>query len=573
VLQVDQTIFDADVWCPALEKFAGVTHLTVALYDTNAQLVCGPIHPTALTNLFEPSDYGLRFFADCVQRCLARAQTQPEVILSGRHGVAAVAAPLVSNGEVMAAAVAGYHLIEFPQSLTVERLARDIGLASARVWDVVRQESPISRQRFVGQGELLQVLGEALLTEQYRIRQHLELSARLEAADAAKDQFLAMVSHELRGPLNAMLGWARLLRTQPLKETAREHALETIERNALAQARLVEDLLDISRIVAGRMQSERQPVALVPEVQRAIEGIAPMAASKAIRLDAQLQDLPAPVAGDAVQLQQIVANLLSNAVKFTPPGGEVSIRLIASDSEAELSVADTGEGIEAEFLPHIFEPFRQQDSSRTRVHGGLGLGLTITRHLVALHGGSIRAESAGVGHGATFRITLPLNTALAAAAPGPDRSSGVLHPADSLPDLLRHMHVLVVEDNDDARGLMQMILEEAGAEVTAVASAEEALAALERARPDVLVSDIGLPGEDGYALIRKVRMSGAEHGGNIPAVAVTAWASAADRDRATSAGYQEHIAKPFDTATLIETIHAVAHRTRTWSRYGRPPEP
>jgi len=178
-----------------------------------------------------------------------------------------------------------------------------------------------------------------------------------------------------------------------------------------------------------------------------------------------------------------------------------------------------------------------------------------------------------VGQGATFRITLPLNTAPAAAAPGPDRSSGVLRPADSLPDLLRHMHVLVVEDDDDARGLMQMILEEAGAEVTAVASAEEALAALERARPDVLVSDIGLPGEDGYALIRKVRMSGAEHGGNIPAVAVTAWASAADRDRATSAGYQEHIAKPFDTGTLIETIYSVAQRTRTWSRYGRPPEP
>lgn len=571
---MDQTFFDADVWYPALGKYAGVTHLTIALYDANAQLVCGPIHPTAIANLFEPSDYGSRFFADCVQRCLGRAQTQPEVILSNRHGVAAVAAPLVSYGEVMAVAVAGYHLLEFPQSITVERLAREAGLASARIWDVVRQEAPISRQRFVAQGELLRVLCEALLTEQRRIRQHLELSARLQAADAAKDQFLAMVSHELRGPLNAMLGWARLLRTQSLKEPAREHALETIERNALAQARLIEDLLDISRIVAGRMQSERQPVALVPVVRRAIEGISPSAASKAIRLDPQLQDLSAPVAGDAAQLQQIVTNLLSNAVKFTPPGGEVSIRLIASDSEAELSVADSGEGINAEFLPHIFEPFRQQDSSRTRVHGGLGLGLTITRHLVALHGGSIRAESDGVGQGATFRIRLPLNAAPAAAAPGPDRSSpGVLRPADSLPDLLRHLHVLVVEDNDDARDLIQMILEEAGAEVTAVVSAEEALSALEQERPDVLVSDIGLPGEDGYALIRKVRMSGAERGGDIPAIAVTAWASAADRDRATSAGYQVHIAKPFDATTLIETIRSVVPRARTLSRYSRPAEP
>jgi signal transduction histidine kinase/CheY-like chemotaxis protein len=570
---VDQTLFDADVWGPALKKYGGVTHVTVALYDADGQLVCGPIHPTPIADLFGESDYGSGFFDDCVQHCLRRAQTLPEITLSSRHGVAAVAAPLVSNGEVTAAAVAGYHLIEFPQSITVERLARDVGLASARIWDVVRQEAPISRQRFVAQGELLRVLGEALLTEQYRMRQHVELSARLQAADAAKDQFLAMVSHELRGPLNAMLGWARLLRMQPLKETAREHALETIERNALAQARLIEDLLDISRIVAGRMQIEPQPVALAPVVQRAIEGISPMAASKAMRLDAQLQDLSAPVSGDAAQLQQIVTNLLSNAVKFTPPGGEVSIRLIASESEAELSVADTGEGITAEFLPHIFEPFRQQDSSRTRVHGGLGLGLTITRHLVALHGGSIRAESAGVGQGATFRIRLPLNTAPAAAAPGPDRSSpGVFGPVDSLPDLLRRVHVLVVEDNDDARGLMQMILEEAGAEVTAVASAEEALTELERTRPDVLVSDIGLPGEDGYALIRKVRMSGAERGDDIPAIAVTAWASAADRDRAMSAGYHVHIAKPFDAATLIETIRSVVPRARTLSRYSRPPE-
>jgi CheY-like chemotaxis protein/two-component sensor histidine kinase len=358
-----------------------------------------------------------------------------------------------------------------------------------------------------------------------------------------------------------MLGWAHLLRTEQLKEAAREHALETIERNALAQARLVEDLLDISRIVAGRMPTERQPVALVPMIQRAIENIAPAAASKAIRLDAELQDLAAPVVGDATQLLQVVANLLSNAVKFTAPGGKVSIRLVGNTSEAEISVTDTGEGIKPEFLPHIFEPFRQQDSSRTRVHGGLGLGLTITRHLVILHAGSIRAESAGVGRGATFTVRLPLNVTQADSPSQSERSliRDVLT-ATEVPNLLHDVHALVVEDDDDARDLMIIVLKHAGAEVTAVRSAKEAVAALDRTEPDVLVSDIGLPGEDGYALVNKVRRRRPEDGGNIPAVAVTAWASADDRERAIAAGFQAHVTKPIDVSFLLNTIASLVGR-------------
>src|SRR5207253_598 len=245
----------------------------------------------------------------------------------------------------------------------------------------VRRETPLPRSRIVGHGELLRVLAETVLREHDRSRQHAELSARLQAADAAKDEFLAMVSHELRGPLQAILGWARLLRTEDLKQSAREHALETIERSAGVQTQMVEDLLDVSQIVAGRRELERHSVALTPIVDAAIASVSPIAQSKSVRLGVQVQD-DAAVAGDPLQLQRIAVNLISNAVKFTPPGGDVRVRLSHDDVQATLTVSDSGEGIKPEFLPHIFEPFRQQDASTTRVHGGIGLGLTIVRHLV-----------------------------------------------------------------------------------------------------------------------------------------------------------------------------------------------
>lgn len=558
-------LFESEAWTPALEKYAGVTHLTLELYDAKAQLVCGPVHHSSLFDLLAPSLPGRRLLTECLTRCLRR--TDRRVVLARRLGLAVIGTPLVLGNDVVGALVAGYHLLEYPQSIAVERFARDAALPAARVFDVLRQQRPVAHERCLAEGELLQALAETLLQETYRTRQQAELSAQLQAANAAKDQFLALVSHELRGPLNAILGWARLLRTNQLKETAKDHALDTIERNAQAQARLIGDLLDISRILAGKMEIERQPVLLQSVIDAAIESAKPSADAKQIHLDAEFADGPQSVAGDPIQLQQIASNLLSNAIKFTPADGHVLVGLTRRGHEAELSVADTGDGISSEFLPHVFEPFRQQDGSITRRHGGLGLGLAIADRLVALHGGSIRAESAGGGQGARFTVRLPR-----LAAPGDEhwsntdpnaenhRSAG---PMSSQTLVLADVHVLIVEDDADARELLHTALRGAGAEVTAVASAADALIVLDRERPQVLVSDIGLPHEDGYALIRKVRQRSPDDGGGIPAIAVTAWASAGDRDRARAAGYDLHLPKPVDAPRLIRSIAGLARQGHT----------
>jgi len=546
--------FAADVWRPSLETYGRVTHLTVALYDADGRIACGPFNPTPLFDTLAATAHDPGFITECVRRCL-RSETPERPVVEIRHGLAVVGAPLVVNGEIIAAVAAGYHLSEFPQTVSLERVAQESKIPSRQLWDLARQEAPVSPKRLASHGELLHVLAETVLREHERTREHARLSARLQAADAAKDQFLAMVSHELRGPLHAMLGWTRLLRTERLGEAARERALETIERNAVAQTRLVEDLLDISRVVAGRVPSHREPVELAPLIEAAIEDVAPSAHAKQIRLERQVQ-AGGTLAGDSAQLHRAVANVLSNAVKFTPSGGTITVGLTRSDADATVSIRDTGEGIKPEFLPHIFEPFRQQDSSSTRVHGGLGLGLTIARHLVALHGGTIRAESPGIGHGATFTLSLPLSTGL------PDASTlESWHPASRAladvtpaPPLPRHLRVLVVDDEPDARELLQAVLVEAGMTVTAVASAAEALAAFAQEHPQLMISDIGLPDEHGYALIQSIRARESGRGTHTPAIAVTAYASEADRNRAIAAGYDVHLSKPLEFSRLLHAI-------------------
>ncbi len=556
MLQVDSAVFDVEAWTSALEKYGRVTGLTVFLHHAGAQAICGPIHSTALFDLLAETrcDPGLQ--SDCLHRCLRQSDQRSAIIVASPMGLAVGGISLVLNGTVVGAAVAGYHLLEFPQAIAIERLAHDTGLPIERIWDVMRRQPPVSRQQFAVQVELLQVLGDTLLKETFRARQHAELSARLQAADRAKDQFLAMVSHELRGPLNTIIGWVRLLRTETIGDMARERALETIDRNALIQVRLIEDLLAISRMMTGSLPIEREPVALEPIVKAEVEQISRGAESNRIRLDVRVDEIPGRVAGDSAQLQQVVRHLLSNAMKFTPPSGAVSIRLVGTEQEAELSVTDDGEGIRPEFLPHIFEPFRQQDSSAARTHGGLGLGLTIARHLVALHGGSIQADSPGPGRGSNFTVKLPLTLGMAGAARSPRQ------PTDDGPRPVErrlrlvdhHPRVLVVEDDTDTGDLMQTVLEAAGFTVTVVASAANALTIVDELRPAVLVSDIALPGEDGYSLIRKIRQGESERGTHLPAIAVTALATDADRTRAFSAGYQLHLAKPVDGTELVRAI-------------------
>ena len=389
----------------------------------------------------------------------------------------------------------------------------------------------------------------------------LEESRReLRDANQAKDRFLAVVSHELRTPLTAMLGWVRLLTTGMLDDATSARALPVIERNTKLLAQLIDDLLDVSRIVAGKLRLETGPVDLVAVIESAIEAVQGLADAKSIGLKAVLDPSAGLLIGDPGRLQQVVWNLLANAIKFTPSRGRIDLRLERAGAHARLTVRDTGRGISAELLPHIFDRFRQDDG--TRRHGGLGLGLAIVRHIVELHDGTVWAESEGEGRGAILVVELPLRSEDVRAASAPTAAYRRLESAPSRVINLTGRRILVVDDEADARDLLAEILGQAGADVTAVDSADEALQTLRRWRPDVLLSDIGMPGDDGYVLIRKVRALGAAEGGLVRALALTAYARSEDRTLALEAGFHAHIAKPVDPLELTALIAGLAPERR-----------
>jgi signal transduction histidine kinase len=383
-----------------------------------------------------------------------------------------------------------------------------------------------------------------------------EHAARLEAqaANRAKDEFLATLSHELRTPLNAILGWAQLLAGGQLSKSTAQRAVEIIERNTRLQAQLIDDLLDISRIVTGKLRLEMKPLPVRPILEAAVESALPAANAKQVQLTWECDDGENAIACDPGRIQQVIWNLLSNAIKFTPEGGRVTLSEKREDATIVIAVTDTGAGIEPEFLPHVFDRFRQQDPASTRKHGGLGLGLSIVRHLVALHGGSIEAFSKGEGLGATFVVRVPISQ-VPVESVDEDASSG---DPSSMPSL-EGVHVLVVDNEADARSLVSAILEGCGATVTAVESAAAALEEIRRHRPDVLVSDIAMPDEDGYTLIRKVRRLEGTFG-PLPAAALTAYATASDRAEALLAGYQAHLAKPVEPSELTAVVANLARR-------------
>jgi CheY-like chemotaxis protein len=384
--------------------------------------------------------------------------------------------------------------------------------------------------------------------------------ATAEKALRAKDDFLSTLSHEMRSPLNAVLGWARILRTREgVDRVLLDRALEVIERNAAAQARMIDDMLDMSRIVAGKLRIEMQPVDLAEVITAAIDVVMPAATVKHLTIQTEIDPHALPVMGDPDRLQQVVWNLLSNASKFTPAGGTITVRLDGNKSRTRITVSDTGQGISPEFMPHVFERFRQNDASSTRRQGGLGLGLALVRELVDLHGGVVRAASAGLNQGSTFTIDLPTSVSEEVLAIESDGIRARTGRSASLGGV----RVLVVDDESDARELMIAALTQAGAEVTAVASSLDAVAAIESAAPDllphVIVSDIGMPGEDGYSLMRQVRALQPARGGRIPAITVTSYASHEDVAKAMAAGYQRHVSKPMDPSTLVVVVAQLAH--------------
>ena len=467
---------------------------------------------------------------------------------------------------------------------------REAGLAKLAQGGRVRD----SEQRFhmkdgserVGRvsAEMIEVGGEPCvltviqdITEQKRAEREREqllerekaLRAKAEESNRLKDEFLATVSHELRTPLTAIIGWSHMLEHSALDEATARHAVSVIRRNAEQQRQIVEDILDTARVVTGKLRIEPERVELAPVVQAAIESVRPAAQSKGIRLRAAF-DPWAVVAGDPQRLQQIAWNLLSNAVKFTPAGGEVRVAAERLLTHVRIEVSDTGQGIGADFLPYVFDRFRQADSSTTRRHGGLGLGLSIVRHLVELHGGSVHAYSAGEGQGATFTVHLPLP---ADAGPPPPAHAHAAEaravaqtPSDEgeagaqPPPPLLGVRLFLLDDDEDTLEMLALFLRRAGAEVTAATSAAAALDALERARPDVIVADIGMPDVDGHEFIRTVRALGAAQGGQTPAVALTAYARDADRARALNSGFQTHLPKPVEPRALVAAIVNLAGR-------------
>ena len=390
---------------------------------------------------------------------------------------------------------------------------------------------------------------EALLAREQVLRAEAEELSRL------KDEFLATMSHELRTPLNAIFGWITLLRTRRLDEATQERALETIERNARAQKRLIEDLLDVSRIVTGKVALELVTVDPRRVVEAALETMHPAAQAKGLKIVPLLDIGAGTVRGDFARLQQIVCNLLSNAIKFTDSGGHVEVCLARRNGEVEISVADSGQGIKPEFLPLVFDRFRQEDGSISRRHGGLGLGLAIVRHLVELHAGSVEAQSLGEGEGAKFIVRLPVREGGIIPRVSEAPNSGMVSAA-----MLMGVRLLVVDDDPGARELISGMLEGFGAQVSTADSGQAALSLLFAQRPDVLIADLGMPGMDGYTLIEQVRGLEPDFGGLTPAVAVTAYASPQDRLRALQAGYQNHVAKPVEAEELAIVIASLAGR-------------
>jgi CheY-like chemotaxis protein/two-component sensor histidine kinase len=375
-----------------------------------------------------------------------------------------------------------------------------------------------------------------------------------------KDEFLATLSHELRTPLNAILGWSQMLQTNNLDETAAKRAMATIERNARSQSQLIDDILDVSRIITGKLRLDVRAVDLQLVISAAVDAARPAAEAKNMRLQTLIDPRATQISGDSDRLQQVVWNLLSNAIKFTPKNGRVQVRLERVNSHVEIVVSDTGAGIEPEFLPFVFERFRQSDGSMTRRHGGLGLGLAIVRQLVELHGGTVSVESKGEGQGSTFIVSLPFlpvrlepEADLSRVHPAAQNGSMVICPPE-----LSGLRVLLVDDEADSRELLNFVLESCGAQVTTGSSAAEALELIKHEKFDVIVSDIGMPEEDGFSLIRKIRGLTVEQGGNTPAIALTAYARAEDRVQALRSGFQMHIAKPVESAELTAALASLA---------------
>jgi PAS domain S-box-containing protein len=445
----------------------------------------------------------------------------------------------------------------FDAALTVTTVSDATGTVVSLRWlvrDITERKQLEAAQLRATLAEMSNQALEAEIAQRKQLEQELRQQAKfLHQANTLKDEFLAIVSHELRSPLNAILGWAQMLGSRQLDGTMMARAVETIERNAKVQVKLIEDLLDISRIIRGSLHLNIRPVNLVSVIRAAIDAVQLAVTAKNIEILPVLDESASLVSGDSDRLQQIIWNLLSNAIKFTPRQGQIEVRLERVASNAVITVRDTGQGIDPAFLPYVFDRFRQAERATTRHHNGLGLGLAIVRQLVEMHGGAVAADSLGEGQGATFTVQIPLMAVRIVPDEGETSTSEEVN-GFALPHSLSNVYVLVVDDEADNRDLLSVVLEGAGATVRSAASVNEALQVMQQSQPDVLVSDVGMPEQDGYALIRQVREHEFDRGGMVPAIALTAYSREEDRKQLLEAGFQLHLSKPVEPTALVAAV-------------------
>jgi signal transduction histidine kinase/CheY-like chemotaxis protein len=552
-------LFNLEIWTPALEKYGGVARLTVTLFDATGQLACGSFHSTPLFDFFVSAPHDPGLIGDCVRRCL-HATTRRPIVCAHASGLAVVGTSLVLNGDVVGVAVGSYYLTDFPQTIAVERLAKETRLEFSTLWEVLRQEAPVAEIRFSAQGELLQVLGDTILREMDRTRQYEEAAEQLRAAAeelrataAAKDEFLAVLSHELRTPLTPILGWAGMLKLSD--DPARiAHAADVIERNAQLQVRLVDDLLELTRVARGKVALEMTTVDLGEATRGAAEVYADAAKQQGVTLKVNDAERPLLTKADPFRLQQVLRNVLSNALKFTPRGGAVQIEVESRDERGVVTIRDSGEGIAPEFLPHVFDIFRQQEHGTRRTHDGLGIGLALVKRLTELQGGRVTVASAGPGLGTEISIGFPLSA---------DSDEMPLTEPRSVVGVLRELNglrILVVEDMEDTRETTRLILERLGADVLVACDGMEAIEMIDAAAPDLVLCDLRMPRMDGFEFMEALRDRPPDR--CPPVIAVSGFVSRSDHVRTDRAGFVGHLDKPFDDAGLLAAVGAAIARRR-----------